>query len=125
MKKEEDFEQRKVVQHLEIYKKQGKILFFFSVANGGSRNMLEAINLKKQGVRAGVSDLCVILKDKVLFIEMKKLPKKLKSGKLSYSGISVSESQIEFINIVNSSDVVIAKVCYGYFEAIDFIDSNL
>ena len=29
----------------------------FAVPNGGSRNKIEAANLKKQGVRAGVSDL--------------------------------------------------------------------
>lgn len=29
----------------------------FAVPNGGSRHKIEAINLKKQGVRSGVSDL--------------------------------------------------------------------
>lgn len=29
----------------------------FAVPNGGSRNLLEAVNLKKQGVRAGISDM--------------------------------------------------------------------
>lgn len=29
----------------------------FAVPNGGSRNVIEAANLKKQGVRAGVADL--------------------------------------------------------------------
>ena len=37
------------------YPKLQKLLF--AVPNGGSRNKLEAVNLKKQGVRAGVSDL--------------------------------------------------------------------
>jgi hypothetical protein len=32
----------------------------FAVPNGGSRNILEAVNLKKQGVRAGVSDLVLL-----------------------------------------------------------------
>lgn len=32
----------------------------FAVPNGGSRNVLEAVNLKKQGVRAGVSDLILL-----------------------------------------------------------------
>ena len=29
------------------------------IPNGGSRNELEAVNLKRQGVRAGVPDLCL------------------------------------------------------------------
>lgn len=46
----------------------------FAVPNGGSRNVLEASNLKKQGVLAGVSDL-IFLKSSGSFsslcIEMK------------------------------------------------------
>lgn len=43
----------------------------FSVPNGGSRNALEAANLKKEGVMPGVSDLIVVANEKVLFVEMK------------------------------------------------------
>ena len=40
------------------YPKLQKLLF--AVPNGGSRNKIEAKNLKKQGVRAGVSDLVLL-----------------------------------------------------------------
>ena len=43
----------------------------FSVPNGGSRNVVEAANLKKEGALAGVSDLIVVADHKVLFVEMK------------------------------------------------------
>lgn len=33
----------------------------FAVPNGGSRHKLEAINLKKQGVRAGISDIILLV----------------------------------------------------------------
>jgi hypothetical protein len=33
----------------------------FAVPNGGSRNVIEAANLKKQGVRAGVSDMILLV----------------------------------------------------------------
>ncbi len=45
--------------------------FIFSVPNGGSRNPVEAKKLKATGQTAGVSDLIVILPNKVLFIELK------------------------------------------------------
>lgn len=45
--------------------------FAFAVPNGGSRNLKEAVNLKAQGVMAGVSDLIVLLPKKVYFIELK------------------------------------------------------
>lgn len=46
--------------------------FVFAVPNGGSRNLIEAKNLKMQGVMAGVSDLILLLPErKVYFIELK------------------------------------------------------
>ena len=43
----------------------------FSVPNGGSRNAIEAANLKKEGALAGASDLICVADHKVLFVEMK------------------------------------------------------
>ena len=46
-------------------------LLLFAVPNGGSRNSLEAANLKREGAMAGVSDLIAVGNGKVLFVEMK------------------------------------------------------
>lgn len=43
----------------------------FSVPNGGLRNKLEAINMKRAGALAGVSDLILVADHSVLFVEMK------------------------------------------------------
>lgn len=43
----------------------------FAVPNGGSRNPIEAKNLKLTGSMAGVSDLILIIESKVYFIELK------------------------------------------------------
>jgi hypothetical protein len=43
----------------------------FSVPNGGSRNVLEAVNLKREGLLAGCADLIVVLQNKIIFIEVK------------------------------------------------------
>lgn len=43
----------------------------FAVPNGGSRNAIEAARMKQSGTLAGVSDLIVIGKNSVLFVEMK------------------------------------------------------
>lgn len=43
----------------------------FAIANGGSRNLLEAINLKKQGVVAGAADMGVMCPGLMLFLEFK------------------------------------------------------
>lgn len=43
----------------------------FSVPNGGSRNQIEAMKLKKTGTLAGVSDLIIILRNRIIFLELK------------------------------------------------------
>jgi hypothetical protein len=52
-------------------KTQNPRYYIFSVPNGGSRHIAEAVKLKATGMRAGVSDLIVVLDSKVLFIELK------------------------------------------------------
>lgn len=43
----------------------------FAVPNGGSRNILEAANMKKAGVVSGVADLIMVCRAGVLFLELK------------------------------------------------------
>jgi hypothetical protein len=70
--------QRAVVKWLAIQENMG-VIMWFAVPNGGTRNILEAVNLKRQGVRRGVPDLVVIPKTgPVCFIELKS-----ESGRLS------------------------------------------
>ena len=55
----------------------------FAIPNGGTRNVIEAANLKRQGVLPGVADLFVPISNGVyfgLFIEMK-----IKGGKQTES----------------------------------------
>lgn len=63
----------------------------FSIPNGGSRNIREAMTLKATGILSGVSDLIVILPNgKLLFVEVK-----------IDKGIQ-SEAQKDFENRVNA-----------------------
>ena len=55
-----------IVQYLRLKK-----ILVFAIANGGSRHPLEAVNLKKEGVRAGVSDLVVVMYGRIIFLEVK------------------------------------------------------
>lgn len=125
MSKIEHQHQVALVGYLATLEHQKKIITYFAIPNGGSRNVLEAANLKREGVRAGVSDVCVITKDKVLFVEMKQPMKKLKSGKLSKAGISVQPSQVKFIENVTMNTNIKAKICYGSKEAIEFVKEEI
>ena len=87
----------------------------FHIPNGGSRNKAEAANLKRQGVRAGVPDLCIPLargQYHGLYIEMKS-----KHGRLS-------ANQLDWL-VRLSENGYMAEVCYGASEAIACISYYL
>lgn len=79
----------------------------FSIPNGGSRNLLEAVNLKKTGVKSGVPDIFVALPNKKyhgMFIEMKRI------------GGRLTKTQSDFIKLLNEKGYY-AVVCFGFLEA--------
>lgn len=67
---EEQLQQQIIIFERNNYSIKNKSLIF-SIPNGGSRNVAEALNLKRTGLTAGVSDLILIIKDKIYFIELK------------------------------------------------------
>jgi hypothetical protein len=92
----------------------------FHIPNGGSRNILEACNLKKLGVKAGVSDIFYAYPcggKCGLWIEMKGL----KSIKYKPT---VSKEQKDWIEKMESNGYDTA-ICYGFEEAKDAILSYL
>lgn len=89
--------------------------WLFHIPNGGSRNMLEAVHLKQQGVKKGVSDMFLPIARHGfhgLFIE-------LKAGKNK-----PRKEQLEFIDYVTGQGYK-AVVCYGLEETIKAIDDYL
>lgn len=85
------------------------------IPNGGSRNVAEAVNLKKMGVKPGVPDLCLPVPSgeyHALYIEMK-----AEKGR-------VSALQTEWIADLQKYGNR-AVVCYGAKEAIDEIERYL
>lgn len=67
---------------------------------------------KKMGVRAGVPDMMIIVKNKLVFIEMKRK----KTGK-------ISDYQKSWLEELNKCEGVQAFVCYGYEESKKIIDN--
>lgn len=79
----------------------------FHIPNGGSRNRLEAANLKRQGVKAGVPDLCLPVARggfHGLYIEMK------------YEKNKPTENQNEWMNALQNQGYAVA-VCYSWEQA--------
>jgi len=96
-------EQKTLIQYL-----RARGIPFYAVPNGGSRNPIEAKNLKAEGVSAGVPDICIPVPNKKyhgLYIEMKR-----------QKGGRVSEKQKEWIDRLNQNGYL-AVVCRGFKEA--------
>ena len=105
----ESVEQRALVQWLQLKK-----LDYFAVPNGGKRNKKEAMNMKAEGIKAGVSDLVIFLPAHILFLEIKRSHKSLSR---------VSKEQKEFISIVNDKySYSIGHIAYGWKDAKQFIE---
>ena len=95
--------------------KYPELKLMYHVPNGGSRNKIEAANLKMQGVKAGVPDVVLPVargKYHALYIEMK-------AGKNK-----PSEKQKEWIADLTQENNL-AVVCYGWEAASRVIEDYL
>lgn len=104
----EDQEQIKLVTWLV---KQG--IKFYAIPNGGKRNLLEALKLKRMGVSAGTPDLCIPIPSGSyhgLYIELKR-----------EKGGRVSESQSEWLAFLREKGYY-AQVAKGFEEAKEMIE---
>jgi len=122
----EDTEQKILVQYLRLKK-----IFHFSPINenqGSSTNRNVAIRVeakaKSMGKLKGVSDLVVFMPKQILFIELKRCGRMLKSGKISHSNSKVSKEQEDFLNRANEFPYAKGYICYGAEEAIKIIEAN-
>lgn len=108
IKRSEAQEQSVVVQYCDI-----KHLPIFAIPNGGTRHPIEAANLKKQGVKAGVPDLMLPLARQGyhgLFIEMK----------VGYN--KPTDNQLKWARILSKNGYLV-KTCWGADEAINLINN--
>ena len=91
--------------------KHPEISLLYHIPNGGSRNRFEAANLKRQGVKAGVPDLCLPVARggyHGLYIEMK------------FGSNKTSGNQDNWLKALRVQDYC-AVVCYGWQEAAETV----
>lgn len=115
-KRSEATEQETVIQWCGWHEgKHPELKLIFHIPNGGSRNTIEAANLKRQGVKAGVPDLCLPVPMNGfhgLYIEMK------------YGKNKSTEKQEKWQKALREQGYYVA-VCYGAEEAERLIASYL
>lgn len=81
---------------------------WFAVPNGGSRNVREAVKLKRMGVKAGVPDLCIIWRRRAILIELKTA-----KGRVSPE----QNHRMEMLTIAGA----VVTVCRSLDEVSDFL----
>jgi hypothetical protein len=90
--------------------------YMFAIPNGGSRHIIEAVNLKRQGVKSGVPDIFISLPSKGyhgMFIELKRL-----------NNFSISKQQQEWIDKLNRAGYC-ARMAKGWDRAREMIEEYL
>lgn len=101
-------EQEALFRWAEFYKeKYPELELLHHIPNGGKRDKREAARLKRQGVKAGVPDLCLPVprgKYHGLYIELK------------YGGNKPTEKQMQWLYKLQKQGYV-ALYCYGWEQA--------
>ena len=95
--------------------KYPELALLYHIPNGGSRNKIEAANLKRQGVKAGVPDICLpVARGEYhgLYIELKHGKNKL------------SDLQREWLAWLNEQGYL-ALCVYGWEDAVGIIERYL
>lgn len=67
----------------------------FAVPNGGTRGAREAVRLKQEGVKAGVSDIIILIHGKTIFLEMKKVNTKPSKKQIEF------HKNVEYLGFVS------------------------
>lgn len=96
-------------------KRLPELELLYHIPNGGSRNKIEAANLKRQGVKAGVPDLCLPVAKGAyhgLYIEMKA------------NNNTPSTEQSEWLMRLSQQGYFVA-VCWGWPQAADVIQKYM
>lgn len=116
MKHLEDNLQESIIKYIRL--KYPKIICY-AIPNGGKRNVREAARLKRQGVVAGVPDLCIphsyskgLIRFNALYLELK-----IASGKLTANQLLMIERLKESgnrVEVIRSLDDAI-KLLNEYF----------
>ena len=118
-------EQMALIQYLALLKRQKRVIDFYANSNEvADKNKIFGDRLKKMGKKAGVADITIFLKNKILFIEMKRKRRVLKNGKKSNENL-LSPSQVKFLDTVNKLPYAKGYVAYGFEEAKKIIEAEI
>lgn len=85
---------------------------YFAIPNGGKRNVVTAVKLKKEGCQPGTPDLCIIHEGQAFFLEVKR-PASTAGGKGR-----LSPAQKEMIGRIEEAGGEV-KIVYSVADVIE------
>ena len=94
-----------IVQYLKY-----KNIMFFSVPNEGVNSIKRMMKLKKMGLRSGVSDLVILMKNRVIFVEVKQKGEKQTENQISFEK-DVIDLGFEYHVVYSVEDVELITHC--------------
>lgn len=116
----EDEEAKIFAKYLNDLQANKQIVCYSHIPNENSiKNMGYAMKMKAMGKQAGVPDYIIVMKSKVLFVELKR--QKNENGTTESK---TSPAQELWVNSLNNANCL-SKICHGSNEAINFIQSNV
>ena len=95
--------------------------FAIHVPNGGSRNEIEAMNLKKQGVMAGCPDIVIF--DNIMDLPSMVIFKGI-AIELKVKGRKVSDAQKEFMGNAEKRGFLVI-LAWNLTELMDYFEKNI
>lgn len=95
--------------------------FAIHVPNGGSRNVIEATNLKKQGVTAGCPDILIF--DNVMDLPSRVIFKGI-AIELKVKGGKVSEKQQSFIEALEKRGFLVI-LAWNLTDLMEYFEKNI
>lgn len=91
---------------------------FSAIPNGGHRHIGQAVKLKAEGVRPGLPDILVIVKNRLVWVEMKRPNLRPKKGGKG----GISPEQYRWHDALNACNNCQVFVCYSAREAQSVIE---
>lgn len=123
MNQPEYYECTALVEYLELIKNNNEVLYSHTAQETYTSSWNQKRKNKALGVKSGVPDYIIVINKKLLFIEMKRPKKILKSGKESTENL-VKPEQAKWTHRINETGVK-AYICHGFDEAKEVIDQYI
>jgi hypothetical protein len=115
-------EQRYLVRWLKEQQLYGRVVKFTSIPNSTYTTSWKQINdIQASGMNRGFPDMVILLKEKLVLLELKRAKIIKANGEKGASPSTVADEQYEWIRLLNAYPGCYAVIAYGWKEAVEVL----